>query len=568
MFISSFLVWYSRYCKLINVYFKFFSVVQKSNIDNLSGQFMNTYFHTINYYHKILIQYIYLSYVKNDLVKIGESILDYIEFLIKFKFKISSDNKYLLNIYNRDRPEYKDKQNYKKKIFDKILNWLNLFDSYVSHIRDNTSLGDDKSIVEDYSHILSSANSELNSGSQSVFLFRVNIQRGDFLKGKFALACKSYHDALYFFIRAAKKKSIVLDGLIQKRALKHILKIYSKLDKNLKNYGINKLQINEKLSELEKMKHHSTNKKLSHYYYNEKYREEGKNSEDKNDNTFEKEMDKIKSEIKKDIDECNVKQSKDIIILIDFNLYDSECNNVDDIMSFIDHTKTILNSYLSNNDRLGVFIYTKQYQIICPLMCKIQIDINNFSNDLIYYKKRVFNEFNETDDFYFHENGSQREKFEIQTNDDNLSVPEDDESFDRNDNDFDNEKLIPGLIKTISYIRNYFKMKEVVKNEKYIILFTDLFNCKIIDKKKFESLPKDREIHFLLVGKKMGRDTKKEKEDSQDENEKEKLMMDIMERFGDRSELIDFENMKKIKTILSNNNAIKDEIVYPNEIYK
>ena len=561
----------SRYCKLINVYFKFFSVVQKSNIDELSGQFMNTYFHTINYYHKILIQYIYLSYVKNDLVKIGESILDYIEFLIKFKFKISSDNKYLLNIYNRDRPEYKDKQNYKKKIFDKILNWLNLFDSYVSHIRDNTSLGDDKSIVEDYSHILNSANSELNSGSQSVFLFRVNIQRGDFLKGKFALACKSYHDALYFFIRAAKKKSIVLDGLIQKRALKHILKIYSKLDKNLKNYGINKLQVNEKLIELEKMKHHSTNKKLNHYFFSEKFREEGKNSEDKTDNTFEKEMEKIKIEIKKDIDECNVKQSKDIIILIDFNLYDSEYNNVDDIMAFIDHTKTILNSYLSNNDRLGVFIYTKQYQIICPLMCKIQIDINNFSNDLIYYKKKVFNEFNETDDFYFNENVTQREKFEIQSNDDNMSVPEDDDSFDRYDNDFDNEKIIPGLLKTISYIRNYFKMKEVVKNEKYIILFTDLFNSKIIDrdiKKKFEAMPKDREIHFLLVGKKIGRDTKKEKEDSQDDNDEEKLMMDIIEKFGDRSELIDFENMKKIKTILSNNNAIKDEIIYPNEIYK
>ena len=80
----------SRYCKLINVYFKFFSFIQKSNIDMLSGQFMNTYYHTINYYHKILIQYIYLSYVKNDLVKIGESILDYIEFLIEFKFKTSS----------------------------------------------------------------------------------------------------------------------------------------------------------------------------------------------------------------------------------------------------------------------------------------------------------------------------------------------------------------------------------------------------------------------------------------------------------------------------------------------
>ena len=58
----------------------------KINKDIIKGQFMNTKFHTINYFHKILIQFIYLSYTKNDLVKIGESILNYIQFLIKFKY--------------------------------------------------------------------------------------------------------------------------------------------------------------------------------------------------------------------------------------------------------------------------------------------------------------------------------------------------------------------------------------------------------------------------------------------------------------------------------------------------
>ena len=42
----------------------------------------------------------------------------------------------------------------------------------------------------------------------------------------------------------------------------------------------------------------------------------------------------------------------------------------------------------------------------------------------------------------------------------------------------------------------------------------------------------------------------------------------ILENYGDRSELIPYENMKKIKTILSSNNVIKDEVIYPNEIYK
>ena len=41
----------------------------------------------------------------------------------------------------------------------------------------------------------------------------------------------------------------------------------------------------------------------------------------------------------------------------------------------------------------------------------------------------------------------------------------------------------------------------------------------------------------------------------------------IEEKFGEKSELIDFENMKRIQTILASNNVIKDEIIFPNEIY-
>ena len=42
----------------------------------------------------------------------------------------------------------------------------------------------------------------------------------------------------------------------------------------------------------------------------------------------------------------------------------------------------------------------------------------------------------------------------------------------------------------------------------------------------------------------------------------------INEKYGEKSELIDFDNMKKIQTILSSNIVINDEIIYPNEIYK
>ena len=113
---------------------------------------MNTSFHTINYFNKILIQYIYLSYAKNDLIIIVESILDYIEFLIKFKYKTSPKNKNLLNIQNYKRNksiQNDEKINYKMKIFNKIRNWFCLYDDYIYHIRNNTSLGKDDAIYDD-----------------------------------------------------------------------------------------------------------------------------------------------------------------------------------------------------------------------------------------------------------------------------------------------------------------------------------------------------------------------------------------------------------------------------------
>ena len=561
----------SRYNKLINVYFKFFSFIQKSNIDMLSGQFMNTNYHTINYYHKIIIQYIYLSYVKNDLVKIGESILDYIEFLIEFKFKTSSENKYVLNIYNRERPECKDKQMFKKKIFDKIINWFNLFDKYATHVKDNSSLGDDKSIIDDYSHSLNSVDDELNSGSQSVFLFRVNIQRSDFLKGRFALECKNINDALFFFIRAAKKNSIVLDGLIQKKSLEYIFKIASKILKKLKVYRLIHLPTKQKLIEYEKYRNHFGKK--NNYNDRKNNNEEGKNSEEKYESTFKDEMEDIINEISIDINECNAKQSKDIIILIDFNLYYNDSNNANanKADSFIDQAKTILNNYLISNDRLGVFIYTNQYNIVCPLMRKNQIDLNNFSQDLIKFKKKFFKEANDTEENDINGNDLQN-KLEFQSNDDNFSEPRSQGSQIDSDDDEKRTKdilIISGLSKSINYIINYMKTKEAVENEKYIILFTDVFNFyRVTDddiEKKFININKDKEINFLLVGKSVKRN---EKEDSFHEDDEKRLNEIFTEKFGDKSELIPFENMKKIKTILSNNNVIKDEILFPNEIYK
>ena len=103
-------------------------------------------------------------------------------------------------------------------------------------------------------------------------------------------------------------------------------------------------------------------------------------------------------------------------------------------------------------------------------------------------------------------------------------------------------------------------------NEKYIIIFSDILNRKLSGdnqiEKMLDNIIGDKNSILLLVGK--NKKTSK-KSDNEQINDIEKL---ILKKFGEKSEIIFFENMKKIKTILSNNKVIKDEIFYPNEIYK
>ena len=558
-----------RYCRLIYAYYKFFKgmkKLEKINEDTIKGQFMNTYFHTINFYHKTIIQYIYLSYAKNDLIKIGESILDYIEFLIKFKLKTSSDKKYYLKLQNKDRPEFREKQKLKRKLLDKIVNWFNLFDDYVTYVIDNTSLSDDKNIVDDLTHNLkNSENKEFNTVSQSVFLFKVNIQRSDFLKGKFALCCKNYKDALFYFIRSSKKKSIVIDGLIKKRSLKHIFKIFIKMKKKYEKYRLIKLSMIEKFNELNKDgKKRSGRKKITFKSNKEEYKNE----------TFYDEIQKIRDDIIKNINECNAQKDKDIIILIDFNIYNKTQNkesNLDKINAFISQTKIILNDYLSLNDRLGVFIFIKKYKIICPLMNKYQLDINNFNKDLIYYKNIIVKENVEQNEYDINFDEIGNNNIELVDNIYSDISNEEEESIENDNKKEMKYNLIEGLIGTINYIKNYFKMKESVKNEKFIILFTDLFNSNLrVDEKIqkiFGKLKKNKESIFLLVGKNKKFKTNNDK--FSNINDDNNFVMELfLNKFGEKSETINFENMNKIKTILSFHNVIKDEITYPNELYK
>ena len=560
----------SRYKKLIYSYNRFFSLFLKLGVKSINGLYINTNYHNIMYYHRIIIQYIYLCFVKNDLVKIGESILDYLEFLIKFKFRLSISNKSTFDITKINMKKLDKKLQQKKFIFNKIINWFNLFDEYISYIRNNTSISDDNNLIQDLS-INSSEINAFNLRNQSPILFKINLQRAEFLKGKFALKCKNYTDALFFFIRAAKKKSIVLDALIKKKSLKKISKIISYLIDKYNDYEITNGIIEDKIQEFERLKLHLLQKNYINYnnikYYGTFH------------NTFKKELMIIKNDIAHDIEKYNIKATKDIIFILDINIYNQgeEYNYKRKLDIFIDQIKTIFDNYLYNNDRLAIFIYKNQFQIICPLTTLDKIRIDDLSKDLINYKNNYFNKFKEDIDFLsseLKENNSEKLNIELQYDKQNLSESDYQEFFGSENETINNEYIIKGLVQSLNFSQKYLKIKEVTKNEKYIILFTNIFNnYNITDEiiqTNFSELKRDKDIIFLLVGKDRGNFIKDHiyKNKQFDLEEESQIIRILREKFGERSELIDFENTKKIKNILSTNVVIEDEIVYQNEIYK
>ena len=288
-------------------------------------------------------------------------------------------------------------------------------------------------------------------------------------------------------------------------------------------------------------------------------------------------MDFINKDIIKPLEECNAKQKKDIIFIIDFNMYNKEQNikyHNDKIDSFVDQIRMILDNYLSIYDRVGIIIYKIKYQIICPLLEQNGIDKESLIKDLINYKNNLCNEFEENEDSSINElndNNLDIIPIRIQYGKQNRSESDSQDSFNREDKQIKSEdESIKGLVESINYSRKYLKMKDKIKNEKMIILFTDIFNSYGVNDEiitsNFNKIDNEiNEISFILIGKIKEKDTKNK---SSKLNEENKISNFIKEKFGDKSEIINFENMKKIKDILSNNKVIKDQIIYPNEIYK
>ena len=280
----------------------------------------------------------------------------------------------------------------------------------------------------------------------------------------------------------------------------------------------------------------------------------------------------IINEVNKDIEECNIKQLKDVIIILDRNF----CG--DDLMlkSFIEEIKIIIQNNINTKDRLGFVLLDKEYYILCPLNTKKNIDIESLYKDLNYKisKKSEINAekltfYGEGDNNYIYE-----KKISIKSGKDNKvkdDIEEEEEEEDEDDisknNEYDPkvyESLIIKVIGFLNFFVHYSIMKENENNERYIIFFSNIFNemNNYINtfNDEFEKI-EDENLHLLIVGKlkKYATDTKRDKN----------IINNVfLQKLGQKSEFVEFENIKKIKTILSSNSSIVDDIIFPNEIYK
>ena len=351
--------------------------------------------------------------------------------------------------------------------------------------------------------------------------------------------------------------------------MKHIEKIAQKTLKTLINKNYKNQNFNEIFIGLNNKKVQSKNYTISNDLNLNGNVEE--NNQEKKDIKLIDKMNLIMEHINDDINECNEKQLKDIIILID-----SHSSNKLTMDSYIDVTKTILKNYLTNNDRLGVFLLINESRIICPLLRKCEIDILNFCKDLDNYSDKLFKK-EDVDSFFGNEiiqeklEGDESESYN-NYQDNSFSSGEFGGKKDYINND---EMLIEDIIKSINYCINYLKMKEINTNEHFLIFFNsdvkklmdyliDIRDQKDLQNLSYKSaennnvdLQNGKTFHFLLVGK-LG----------SEENEEEIYKNVLLEYFGSKSEMIPFDNMKKIKSILSSNCIINDNIIFSNEILK
>jgi hypothetical protein len=493
-------------------------------------------------YEFYLLQYIEESIDNGNYKRIGESILEYIEFIIVYKIKNLESRENNNKSYNCKNDNYnpyskneEESENFlfnsEEKInlnpinqnYDNILSEIKSFFGFFNAIKTKFSSKMKIEYMKNYMDIMTEKRiNDLDLIENPIFIL---IMKSYYLQGKLAKICGHYDKALEYFYKSRECLAIC-DAHLIKKSNKNIIKIYEIL--------INKLN-----EEQEKSKNNSnidlkSNKKRknSNININSPNNDNQRFSKDNWSNFIQQKLDYLRNieELKTNIKNINEEMNnfndkyKDILVLIDIN----NINIIDNkkYENLIKLVNGLFDNYVCIGDRFGLCYFNNVITTVLPLEKKQisnSIFVKNNFNNAVKCLNNLINE-------------------EINNNyNENLNL-----------------NLKSNVCKNIMSAFDYLNNKWSNINEKFILIFAFNYDKNIESdyKKQFEKYEIfKKSINLIFVGI--------------DFEESSRLdALDLISYFSDKSAFINYNDIGILNNIFKKKVLKSDELYFPIEVYK
>ena len=413
--------------------------------------------------------------------KIMEAILELNSFLIKYKLKSNKFNGL------KDNNSDKNFDNQRIETFKFIVDNFNNFDEIYEKLKNINN----KDHLKNFLEIV--RNKSKNNFDLVEIPFLILGQRKNYLLGKLAKCCGHFSQALLYFSKS-KERQIICDAYLIKSSIKQIFKLIRQFETELEKDNIINAYINKKFNinslEMPKVKKTKIEEDIQKY---NKYKE-----------SFTYYYDELNKEIY-----FFSYSPKDVIILIEYS--ETMCSKDNKKIERASRNSiTILDNYITEEDKFGLFIFTEHVNPIVSLGRK---NLNNLE-----YIKDVISSL---------ENLIEEIDYEV-TN----------------------------LKNALERLIDYFKKKSCPQRQKWVILYTDTLNNESSLKETIKKM-EEFQINLLVVALSMNK-------------ENSILFSEIIKTSNpnNRNEIIENENIVRLSQIFRINGTIQEnEKKFVNERY-
>lgn len=196
--------------------------------------------HSLNIYHCVLKEYLYLCINNGKLKQIIESCVEYNDFLIEFKLK---DYSSVFNIYHNKKKKKKNNPNiitldkleeaHVENLIETIYSNFLIIDKYMEQIKQTINM----EYIRNFNNIIRNSNSDTKNDYVEIPIFVLNA-RLNYVKGKY-FECIGHIKNAYFFYCEAYNISIISDirlTYLSGKAIMNLLKFSTELLNYEKNY--------------------------------------------------------------------------------------------------------------------------------------------------------------------------------------------------------------------------------------------------------------------------------------------------------------------------------------------